>query len=57
MTIVGVILLIVGLVGTALDLSNNMPEAVVNIGIPLWAWIAVMVAGALLIYFNRRPGN
>ncbi len=61
MTIVGFILLVVGLAVFGLVFTNNAPEVmreVLNsIGLPLWAWLAMAGVGAVLMYFNRRPAD
>jgi FtsH-binding integral membrane protein len=57
MTIVGIILVIIGLVATGLEISGNSPGFLQNLPVPFWAWIVCALVGGLLVYFNKRPGN
>lgn len=57
MTIVGLILLLVGGAASALILTDNRPEFLVNMPFPEWVWFIVTLVGAVLMYFNRRPAN
>ena len=33
------------------------PEMILELPVPFGAWVGGMFAGAILLYFNRRPGN
>lgn len=57
MTIVGVILVIIGGGAAGLIFTGNAPEQLANLPLPFAAWIGIAIAGLVLIYFNRRPGN
>lgn len=57
MTIVGLICLIAGLGIFGLIFSDNAPDALLNLPVPGWAWLALAAVGALLMLLNRRPGN
>ncbi len=57
MTKVGIVLLVIGGVASLLILTGSQPEALGNLMVPLWAWAGAAGAGALIIMFNRRPGN
>jgi len=57
MTTVGLALLVVGAGIAALLYTGNAPEAVAALPLSFEAWIVVAIAGAVLMYFNRRPGN
>jgi len=57
MTILGFVLLAIGGVVSILILTDRTPEAVATMPFPEWVWFIVAIAGALLMYFNRRPSN
>lgn len=61
MTIVGFILLVIGLAVFGLIFTNNVPDFLDGLldvlGFPPWAWLAIAGVGAVLMYFNRRPAN
>jgi hypothetical protein len=33
------------------------PQAIVELPVPMYVWVLGALGGAVLIYFNRRPGN
>lgn len=57
MSKVGWLLLIAGIALFLGDFTGMMPVALANIGVPLWAWLAVAAVGGVLVMLNRRPGN
>lgn len=57
MTILGILLIIIGVVVAGLLFTGAAPAALMNLGMPLWGWAAVAVVGVVLIIFNRRPGD
>lgn len=57
MTIVGLILLIIGLIVAGLLFTGNAPAFLAALPIPFWGWCVVAVGGAVLMYLNRRPGD
>lgn len=57
MTIVGVILLILGVVAAGLLFTGSAPMFLAQLPLPFWAWIVVAVIGVILLVLNRRPGD
>ena len=57
MTPLGFILLVVGGIAAALTFLGLAPDALRDLPIPFAGWVGLAIAGALLMYFNRRPGN
>jgi len=60
MTIAGVILLIAGLAGAGLMFTGNTPAFLATLPAPfngIVPWIVMAAVGAVLVYFNRRPGD
>jgi len=33
------------------------PQPLLELGVPMFAWVGGALFGAVLLYFNRRPGN
>jgi hypothetical protein len=56
-TILGLILLIDGALGFALDYLGHLPAPIVSLGIPQVAWVVIALVGAVMLYLNRRPGD
>jgi hypothetical protein len=56
-TILGLILLIAGALGFALDYLGHLPAPIVSLSIPQVAWIVIALVGAVMLYLNRRPGD
>lgn len=57
MTILGIILVIVGLGAAALLFTGSAPMFLASLPIPVLAWVAVGAVGGLLVMLNRRPGD
>jgi hypothetical protein len=57
MTIIGFILFLGGLGIAGAIFMGAAPAAITALPVPFIAWIGVAVVGAVLIMFNRRPGN
>ena len=57
MTILGILLIIVGVVAGGLVFTGMAPEFLRDLPVPFWVWIIVAVVGLLFILLNRRPGD
>ena len=57
MTILGIILLIVGGAMSALLITGAAPQAVLDLPVPLPAWVVVAVVGVVFLILGRRPAN
>lgn len=57
MTILGLLLLIVGIGAAGLLFTGGAPMFLANLPIPLYAWIALAVVGGVMILLNRRPND
>ncbi|MBI2424605.1 MAG: hypothetical protein HYV27_17370 [Candidatus Hydrogenedentes bacterium] len=57
MTIVGVVLAVAGFAAYGLLFTGNAPEFISSLPMPLLGWLALGVAGLIVIMLNRRPAN
>lgn len=57
MTLVGVLCLVAGLSIFGLIMSDNAPAVLLELPVPVLAWLVLAGVGAVLIFLNRRPGN
>jgi hypothetical protein len=57
MTILGVLLILVGVGAAGLLFTGNAPEQLLSLPLPVWAWLVLAVVGAVLIVMNRRPND
>jgi len=51
------ILFVGGLICAGLLFTGAAPEALLGLPVGFWGWVGASALGAILIYFNRRPGN
>ncbi len=57
MNILGVLLFLAGAVCAGLFYFGYAPQALLNIPLSPLAWLGISVAGAVILYFNRRPSD
>lgn len=57
MTILGLLLFLAGTAGAILFWLGLAPEALGNLGLSAPGWLGVAVLGAVILWFNRRPGG
>lgn len=57
MSYIGAALLVVGALAAALLFFGYAPDFLVGFGLSAVVWMAIAVAGAGLLWFNRRPGD
>lgn len=57
MTLVGLVLFLVGAIAAGLMAIGVAPGFLLDLGLSMPMWLGVAVAGAALLWFNRRPGG
>lgn len=57
MTILGIILIVVGVVAAGLLFTGMAPAFLQDLPVPFWVWLVVAVVGLVLVFLNRRPGD
>ncbi len=57
MTILGLLLFLFGTAAAILSWLGLAPDALGNLGLSAPAWLGVAVLGAVVLWFNRRPGG
>jgi len=57
LTVIGA-LLCLGCGGVFISIWMGVaPEQILALPVPMWGWVAASLFGAVLMYFNRRPGD
>jgi len=57
MKLVGIVCVLLGAVAAALLFFNAAPEFLVDMGWPLWAWLALAGVGVVVLVLTRRPAD
>lgn len=57
MTLLGLVLFLIGAIAAGLMTLGIAPGVLLNLGLSAPMWLGVSVAGAALLWFNRRPGG
>jgi hypothetical protein len=57
MSIVGWILLLAGAAISVLIIIGQAPEVLLNLPVPLLAWMGIAVLGLVIVLLTRRPGD